>query len=519
MQQPDFATFRRASLTDRIAPQWRLPLAQLTCAWAILFALFASDWAAMASQWWNSSTYNHILLVPAILAWLVWQRAEALAVLTPRPFHPALLLVAGSLFFWLLGDISGTATIAQLGVVAAMQSIVIGVLGVRVAWALAFPLGYALFLVPIGEELVPALQMITAHITIALTQLSGIPALIDGVFIDTPAGLFEVAEACSGVKFLIAMIALGVLVAHVCFRSWWRRMAFMALAIGLPIIANGIRAWGTIYIAQSQGIAFAQGFDHVVYGWFFFAVVMAALLLIGSRFFDRDIEDGFVDPRQVQNARWPSIFEGTRRSGWLLVAGTLLAALSFLAWSYNARALEASLPAILDLPPVEGWSRVEPATAHPWRPSVTDADHVLIGSYGSAGGRQVEVVFALYGAQEDGREAGAFGQGALPPDSEWRWLGAVPAPQGGQGERLQALGSHQRVAYTWYRHGDWTGSSRTSLKLRNMTDRLLGRAEPTAMLILSADTGSSDQGEEAIAAFLQSTGPVDRWMDAVAQLD
>jgi exosortase/archaeosortase family protein len=62
-----------------------------------------------------------------------------------------------------------------------------------------------------------------------------------------------VAEACSGVKFLIAMVALGVLVANVCFRSWHRRAAFMALCVAVPILANGVRAWGTIYAAQYVG--------------------------------------------------------------------------------------------------------------------------------------------------------------------------------------------------------------------------------------------------------------------------
>ena len=78
---------------------------------------------------------------------------------------------------------------------------------------LLFPLSYMLFLVPFGDELIPALQTITARLTVALTHLSGIKADIDGVFINTPVGLFEVAEACSGVKFLIAMAALAVRVA------------------------------------------------------------------------------------------------------------------------------------------------------------------------------------------------------------------------------------------------------------------------------------------------------------------
>ena len=281
----------------------------------------------MVRQYWDISTYNHILLVPLIIGWLVWQRAPQLAQLAPQAWWPGVALVAGSLFVWLLGDISGTATISQIGLVTAMQFAVVTLLGPRVAWALLFPLAFGLFLVPIGEELVPALQMITAQITIALTHASGIPAVIDGVFIDTPVGLFEVAEACSGVKFLVAMVALGTLVSHVCFRSWPRRAAFMAAAVVLPILANGVRAWGTIYIAQSQGIAFAAGFDHIFYGWIFFALVMAALLALGWRFFDRQVDDPFIDARPIANAAWPDRLERLNGNGWSVLAATAALAL------------------------------------------------------------------------------------------------------------------------------------------------------------------------------------------------
>ena len=53
---------------------WRGALLRLAATWTALIALFAGDWAKMFGQWWNSSTYNHVLLVPAILAWLVCLR-------------------------------------------------------------------------------------------------------------------------------------------------------------------------------------------------------------------------------------------------------------------------------------------------------------------------------------------------------------------------------------------------------------------------------------------------------------
>lgn len=278
-----------------VPADWRAPLGQLVLAWAALMALTWRDWSEMAHQWWDASTYNHILLVPLILAWLVRQRWPELARLLPQAWWPGLTLLAGGALIWLTGTALSINTISQLGAVVLLQATVVALLGPRVAAGLLFPLAYMLFLVPFGDELVPALQAITADMAVALTQASGVPATIDGVFIDTPAGLFEVAEACSGVKFLVAMVALGTLVAHLCFASWKRRALFMAAAVIVPVLANGVRAWGTIYIAQSQGIEFAAGFDHIVYGWIFFAVVMIAVLGASWRFFDRSPDDSLID--------------------------------------------------------------------------------------------------------------------------------------------------------------------------------------------------------------------------------
>ena len=215
-----------AVLPPRRAPEghlpatWRLPLLRLSLAWTALLVLAWRDWSEMGRQWWDASTYNHILLVPPILVWLVRQRWPELAKLAPHAWWPGLVLLAGGLLGWLAGTGLGINTASQLGAVAMLQGSVAALLGPRVVAGLLFPLAYMFFLVPFGDEIVPALQAITAEMAVALTHASGVPAAIDGVFIDTPAGLFEVAEACSGVKFLVAMIALGTLVAHLCFSSW-----------------------------------------------------------------------------------------------------------------------------------------------------------------------------------------------------------------------------------------------------------------------------------------------------------
>ncbi|QUL38601.1 exosortase A [Erythrobacter sp. JK5] len=270
---------------------WRTPLLGLALAVLALGLLAAREWGEMLHQWWNVDTYNHILLVLPILVWLVAMKGDDLAQTRPRPWLPGLGLVAAALGLWWIGRASGLNLLAHAGAVGAIQGAVVALLGKRISLLLALPIGFAAFLVPFGDEIIAPLQTITAEIAIALTHASGVPAVIDGIYIDTPVGLFIVAEACSGVKFLIAMVTLGVLVCFTRFDSWSRRALFMLAAVIVPVLANGVRAWGTIYIAQSQGVEFAAGFDHIVYGWIFFAIVVGLVLAGAWRFFEREPDD------------------------------------------------------------------------------------------------------------------------------------------------------------------------------------------------------------------------------------
>lgn len=275
----------------RLSQSWRGALGLLGLGTVVLLVVTVREWAEMLHQWWYIDTYSHILLVPIIIGWLAALKASELVKIDPRPWLPGLLVVAVGLGLWCIGRISGANLIAHAGAVGALQGLVIAALGPRVSTLLALPLCFAVFLVPFGDEIIEPLQVITAEIAIMLTRWSGISAYFDGIYIDTPVGLFIVAEACSGVRFLIAMVTLAVLVAFTRFSKWSSRIAFMVASIVVPILANGVRAWGTVYIAQSQGVEFAAGFDHVFYGWFFFAFVVVLILGLAWRYFDKEPED------------------------------------------------------------------------------------------------------------------------------------------------------------------------------------------------------------------------------------
>lgn len=320
---------RVSTVFDGLSHAWRDAIGLLICGSLALLTVAAREWGEMLHQWWNIDTYSHILLVPIIIGWLAALKVGALAKVEPRPWLPGLVIVAAGLGLWLVGRIVGANLIAHAGAVGALQGLVIAALGPRVSTLLALPICFGVFLVPFGDEIIPALQVITAEIAIWLTKLSGIPAHYDGIYIDTPVGLFVVAEACSGVRFLIAMVTLAVLVAFTRFRSWARRIAFMIVSIVVPIIANGIRAWGTVYIAQSQGVEFAAGFDHVFYGWFFFAFVVVFILGLAWRYFESDPEDYGWTVMETEKFGLVRKLEFGFVSSIVMIAGILMLCLAF----------------------------------------------------------------------------------------------------------------------------------------------------------------------------------------------
>jgi exosortase A len=420
------------------------------------------------------------------------------------------------LLVWVLGALSGFDLLRQTAAVALLPASLLVVLGPKVFAGLLFPLFFMAFMVPFGDEFVPALQTITATLTVALVKFSGIPAAIDGVFIDTPAGLFEVAEACSGVKFLIAMVALGTFVSHVGFVSWRRRAAFMALCVIAPVLANGVRAFATVLAAQYVGAEKAGGIDHVIYGWIFFAAVIALVLGAAWRWFDRPADAPLLDLDAVERSPLLNRLESYAATPLSAAMGLVLSVAAALAWVHAADRLSAALPVRTALPEVPGWTRVAYAPAYPWQPRAHGADRRLLGRYRDAAGRQVDVFYALYSAQREDKEAGGYGEGALRTDAGWSWLGEGDPVPAARTDRLRAAQGTERVAETYFRTGDLLTGSNGRLKLAIIRDRVLLRPRPTAMLILSVEVRPGHSAGEDLAAFHQATGPVGQWMDRTA---
>ncbi len=491
---------------------WVQHLRLLALCWAGILLLFRQDAIDMAGIWWNSSTFNHCLIIVPILIWLVIQRKEQLAQLTPRGYWPGLLYMAAGGFGWLLGDAAGVSVARHAGLIMMLQGSVAAILGYNVLRGLAFPIFYMFFLVPFGEELVPILQTVTAKMCMVMLGWVAIPAHIDGIFITTPGGYFRVAEACAGVMFLIAMVAYGALAANLCFHRWSRRMAFMAVCVIVPIIANGIRAFGTIYIAEHVGIGFAAGFDHVFYGWIFFAIIIAIIMGISWRFFDKKADANAFDPADLQRPTKQGVGLMT------VTALVMITAAAPIMWSRSVSAAASIIPEHISAPVVNGWQAIGYAPEKPWNPNFVGASQQQMISYQNATGQIIDIAIIVFDRQAEGREIIGFGNGAIDPKNKWVWVADMPPPAKGKSERIKTPGPISRDVISFYRVAGITSGSGMQIKLATLRSKLFGGNQQAIAILVSAEYQSDTSQRPVIDKFLNDMGDVDKVADQLAGL-
>ncbi len=492
--------------------QWLTAVSVLVVATAVLLFQFRDALVAMVEVWHNSSSFNHGYAIVPISAYLIWERRAALAKLSPAPSYWGLAVIGAFACAWLVGRFAGILMVQQFAIVGMIQGLFLTVLGWRVAWAMAFPLFYLFFAVPFGYFLVPQLQDITAVIVVWALRLTGMPVFSDGVMISIPSGNFEVAEACSGLRFLIASTALGFLCANLLYRSWIRRAAFLVLALAIPILANGMRAYGIIMLAHYTDSEFATGVDHIIYGWIFFAFVTVILLAIGMTFRDRgpaqdSADEGSPEAPPVRSSVGPRAVVLAGVASVLVVAG----APGFAAYT-ESRLATSPIPAV-PVPSVGGTWIPKSVSTVTWRPEFPGADADVLYHFVS-GRAQVDHYIAFYSYQREGAEV-VQAQNRFSDDVRWRrtgWGKAQATVDGGplnvRSVRMVTSGGG-RVAWYWYWvDGEFTADPRMA-KLLQLRATLLNGIPAAAVVAVSAEYRESpDEAVAALREYLEDLAPI-----------
>jgi exosortase A len=272
------------SQRGQILENFRLALPALAIGLLVILGLFNAEVVAALSVWVDSTAYNHCFLVIPIVAYLLWDRRDLLAQSIPSPNFWLGLSAIPVIMVWMVAERLGIMEGRQLMMMTLVEILFLTVLGWRLAYQLAGPLLYLYFLVPFGAFIVPTLQDFTTSFIVHGLNLLNVPNYSDARTIEIPEGTFLVAEACAGLRFLIASFAFGCLYSLLVYRTPLRRWVFVLVSLIVPIIANGFRALGIVVLGHILGSAQAATADHLIYGWVFFSVVILVQIALGLPF-------------------------------------------------------------------------------------------------------------------------------------------------------------------------------------------------------------------------------------------
>jgi exosortase len=187
----------------------------------------------------------------------------------------------GGLLLLVLGTLGAELFLQNLSTVIVLAALVWLLLGTAWLRNLAFPLGFLLFFVPLPaivlNQVAFPLQLFAAKCSVATLHGFSAPALRQGNTIELAGTTLEVAEACSGIRSLQALVALSTLVAYLGQKVLYKRILLVILSVPIAVVANASRVSGTGLIAHYYGMEKAEGFYHGFAGWLVFAVALALL--------------------------------------------------------------------------------------------------------------------------------------------------------------------------------------------------------------------------------------------------
>ena len=487
--------------SSSIAPGWRPTLVLIGVAALVFAVVFQRDIAGAVRVWIGSTAYNHCFLIIPLIGFLLWERRAVIASISPRPALWPLALMPLLSAFWLIAAILDLQEGRQLLLVAMFEVMLLAALGPRLFRLLLAPLLFLFFLVPSGAFLVPSLQKITAQISIAGLQALHIPVYSDGFMIDIPEGTFEIAEACAGLRFLIASIVFGCFFAVVMYRTFIRRAIFILLSVVVPIVANGLRALGIIVLAHLEGSAAAVEADHVLYGWLFFTLVIIMLIAIGATFAQRT------------DQRIPVRSAGlSKPSAWrfaIVVPAAVLLALAGPAYAARLDALYPPVPLLAAQAPLTAapWRSISPAAAD-WRPSVAGADREFLEEFKDPGSGTVIRYVALYRLRAIGNSLTTTGNRVVD-DIHWHIAGYSRAEVslGGKPTAVASTeivsGQRRRLVWSFYVVDGRIAAGLIETKLLQACAVLFEREPLAAFVAVSASMDDPDDpAERQLTRFL-----------------
>jgi len=247
--------------------------------------LYASIVAGMVRDWYHDSNFSHGFLVPLIAGYFLYRKKDEIKSIEVTPSNLGLPVILLALALLILATLGSEYFTLRSSLVVLIAGLVMYFLGMEASRATRLPILYLLFMVPLPYIVYDAfafpLKLIVTRLSVDFLQLVGITVQREGNFILFPSVTLEVADACSGIRSLLSLLALSVAYAFILPTTRIKRWIIILVALPLAILTNALRVIVTGILAQHWGGAAAEGFFHEFTGVAAFALAMGLLFAVG----------------------------------------------------------------------------------------------------------------------------------------------------------------------------------------------------------------------------------------------
>jgi len=252
----------------------------------LLGAVYHSIVYEMVLDWHKDDNYSHGFLVPLIAAYLAYMRKDDLLSAAVRPSNSGLAIIVAGLGVLFLGWLGSEYFTMRSSLVIIIAGSVLYLLGWEIFKILLAPLCYLLLMVPIPYIIYDAaafpLKLFVTKVSVLSMKALGIVVWQEGNVLMFPNITLEVADACSGLRSIMSLLALGAAYAFVLFTRTRDRVILIFSTLPIAVFTNCLRVIATGILAQYFGSAAAEGFFHEFAGFFVFAGAVVMFVSLGT---------------------------------------------------------------------------------------------------------------------------------------------------------------------------------------------------------------------------------------------
>lgn len=334
-------------------------------AFGLLILFVAAYWIpfkGIVNTWWTNEDYSYGFLIPIISVYLLWDKRSGLGDLQVKSSWSMLPPLVFFILLSIYGTLGSSPHISRPAIPILIILFAAFCFGVEAVKRLILPLGFLVFMVPLPSILDRTfgvfLKAVSSKLGGIIIRMCGLSVHVSGNVIDLGVTQLQVVDACSGLRFVFPLLALGVLYAYFFERVAWKRVFCVFSTIPIAVLTNGLRIGITGVLTYIYGSEVAQGFFHGFSGWAIFMVAFAFLFILG-RFLrllpPKGIGGGVSGIPEAALEDVPVV--RSRNNGAFLVSILLLLIVGGLSWSTKA------LPAL----PIKGGIGSFPLAFADWR--------------------------------------------------------------------------------------------------------------------------------------------------------